>query len=100
MIKKIKSFFTLPFYPNPCPPRIQPQIFHSRTGQEVDIALEDRKGWLVGIEVKRTAVVGSEDFKGLQVLGEAGGKHFHRGKEFPVFNCSENYKIFLVGKKV
>ena len=26
MIKKIKSFFTLPFYLNPCPPRIQPQI--------------------------------------------------------------------------
>jgi predicted AAA+ superfamily ATPase len=61
MIKKIKSFFTLPFYPNPCPPRIQPQIFHSRTqtGQEVDIVLEGPKGWLVGIEVKTAAVVGS-----------------------------------------
>ncbi len=63
----------------------------------MDIVLEGPKGWLVGIEVKTAAVVGSEDFKGLQVLGETGGKHFHRGKEFPVFNCSKNYKIFLVG---
>jgi len=43
------------------------------------MVLEDPKGRLVGIEVKTAAVVGSEDFKGLRVLGEVGGKHFHRG---------------------
>jgi predicted AAA+ superfamily ATPase len=61
--------------------RIQPQIFHFRTpiGQEVDMVLEDPKGRLVGIEVKTASVVGSEDFKGLRILGELGGKHFHRG---------------------
>jgi hypothetical protein len=67
MIKKIKSFFTLPFYPNPCPPRIQPQLFHSRTGQEVDIVLEDPKGWAVGIDVKTAVVVWRGDNQGLRI---------------------------------
>jgi hypothetical protein len=61
--------------------RIQPRMFHFRTqtGQEVDVVLEDPSGRLVGIEVKTTAVVGAEDFKGLRALAEGAGKHFHRG---------------------
>ena len=60
---------------------LQPQIFHFRTqtGQEVDIALEDREGRLVGIEVKASATVSSRDFKGLRVFAEAVGTRFQRG---------------------
>lgn len=59
----------------------QPQILHFRTqaGQEVDIVLEDRAGRLVGIEVKASATIGSDDFKGLRALADIAGKRFHRG---------------------
>lgn len=59
----------------------QPQILHFRTqtGQEVDIILEDRSGRLIGIEVKASATVGSEDFRGLRALSQIAGKRFHRG---------------------
>ncbi len=60
---------------------IQPQMFHWRTqtGQEVDILLEDARGRIVGIEVKASATVGSQDFKGLKTLAEATGDRFLRG---------------------
>jgi predicted AAA+ superfamily ATPase len=60
---------------------LQPQMFHWRTqtGQEVDILLEDARGRIVGIEVKASATVGSQDFKGLKALAEAIGDRFLRG---------------------
>lgn len=59
----------------------KPQMFHFRTqtGQEVDIVLEDRAGKLVGIEVKASATVTGQDFKGLRALAETAGKRFQRG---------------------
>jgi hypothetical protein len=61
--------------------RVKPRLFHFRTqvGQEVDVVLEDGAGRLVGIEVKASATVGSQDFKGLRALAEMTGEHFQRG---------------------
>lgn len=61
--------------------RTQPGLFHFRTqtGQEVDVVLEDRRGRIVGLEVKAAATVGAQDFKGLRTLAEATGKRFQRG---------------------
>ena len=56
-------------------------LFHFRThtGQEVDLVLEDRKGSLLGIEVKASETVRAEDFSGLRFLAEARSKRFQRG---------------------
>ena len=60
---------------------IQPTMYHFRTqtGQEVDIILEDAEGRIVGIEVKASATVGSQDFKGLKELAATTGDRFLRG---------------------
>ncbi len=57
------------------------QLFHFRTqtGQEVDMVLEDLSGRVVGIEVKSSASVTTNDFKGLRLLHENIGKRFMRG---------------------
>lgn len=59
----------------------RPELFHYRTHtqQEVDFVLEDARGRLVGIEVKKAASVTGGDFKGLRHLGEQTGKRFLRG---------------------
>lgn len=59
----------------------QPGLFHYRTHtqQEVDFVLEDARGRLVGIEVKKTASPTSGDLKGLRHLQEQTGKRFLRG---------------------
>lgn len=59
----------------------RPGLFHYRTHtqQEVDFVLEDARGRLVGIEVKKTASPASSDFKGLRHLSEQTGKRFLRG---------------------
>lgn len=56
-------------------------MFHYRTHtqQGVDFVLEDARGRLVGIEVKKTASPGSHDFKGLRHLADQTGKRFLRG---------------------
>ena len=61
--------------------RTVPQLFHFRTqtGQEVDIVLEDAAGRVVGIEVKASATVAGNDFKGLRVLKESISGRFLRG---------------------
>jgi predicted AAA+ superfamily ATPase len=61
--------------------KIQPQVFHFRTqaGQEVDIALENASGKVVGIETKAGKSVNAHDFKGLQAMSESLGPRFHRG---------------------
>jgi uncharacterized protein len=59
----------------------RPGLFHYRTHtqQEVDFVLEDARGRLVGIEVKKTASPTSSDFKGLRHLALQTAKHFLRG---------------------
>ena len=53
--------------------------FRTREGQEVDLVIEDRRGRIVGIEVKASATVRADDFKGLKLLREAAGEKFVRG---------------------
>jgi len=58
-----------------------PSLYHFRTvaGREVDVLLESPSGNLVGIEVKTSATVGPEDFRGLRALAEGAGERFRRG---------------------
>jgi len=60
---------------------VQPEIFYWRTasGQEVDLVLEDRSGRLVGIEVKASSTLSSNDVRGLQALASAAGRKWVRG---------------------
>lgn len=53
--------------------------FRTQTGREVDIVLEDRKGRLVGIEVKASASVDGSDFAGLRTLAEMAPGRLVRG---------------------
>jgi predicted AAA+ superfamily ATPase len=60
--------------------RTHPHMFHYRThtGAEVDVVLEGG-GRIVGIEVKSSATITADDFKGLRHLAETTGDRFHRG---------------------
>ncbi len=57
------------------------ELYHYRTqtGSEVDIVLENRAGSLVGIEIKASETISSEDWKGLDVLGDEMGEKMIRG---------------------
>jgi predicted AAA+ superfamily ATPase len=57
------------------------ELFHFRTNtdQEVDIVIENEAGEIVGVEVKASAGVGANDFKGLRALKQTAGKKFRRG---------------------
>ena len=57
------------------------ELYHYRTqtGIEVDIILENRAGQIVGIEVKSSETISSEDWKGLNILGEEMGDKMIRG---------------------
>ena len=61
--------------------KTKPDLFHFRIsgGREVDIVLEDRSGRLVGIGVKASATVRTEDLNGLRTLADLTGSRFHRG---------------------
>ncbi len=61
--------------------RTHPRIFHYRTqnGHEVDLVLEDARGRIVGIEVRKSAGPGGRDFLGLKRLRERVGSKFLRG---------------------
>lgn len=56
-------------------------MFHYRTRDqvEVDAVLENRRGQVVGIEVKAASTVGSDDFRGLRHLAERLGDDFLAG---------------------
>lgn len=58
---------------------LKPYHFSVHSGAEVDLVLEDRKKQLYGIEIKSTASVGQNDFKGLKRLAGVAGKKFQRG---------------------
>ncbi len=53
--------------------------FRDRYDNEVDIVVEDQDRRVVGIEVKSSATVTSEDFSGLRKLAQACGKRFTLG---------------------
>jgi hypothetical protein len=61
--------------------RVRPKLHHFRTHtqKEVDLVLEDARGRLVGIEVKKTASPSKHDLRGLLHFREAVGKRFVRG---------------------
>ncbi|KQY16820.1 AAA family ATPase [Rhizobium sp. Root73] len=56
-----------------------PSHFRTREQDEVDLVLEDRRGRIVGIEVKSAATLRSKDFSGLKKLQEAAGDKFVQG---------------------
>lgn len=64
--------------------RVRPGFFHfrSQTGQEVDIIMEDRQGRCIGIEVKASATVRSQDFKCLRWFAKQLGDRFLKGVVF------------------
>ena len=53
--------------------------YRTKDQDEVDIVIEDRRGRVVGIEVKASATVQPKDFRGLRQLQEAVGDRFVRG---------------------
>lgn len=53
--------------------------FRDKDKNEVDIVLENRRGEVVGVEVKSSATVSGGDFSGLRKLAEASGKKFVQG---------------------
>ncbi len=59
-------------------------IMHMRnvTGNEVDVVLEAAGGEIIGIEVKNSATVTAQDFKGLRFLQDATPNSFVRGVVF------------------
>lgn len=59
--------------------RLTPYHFRDQQMREVDIVLERDDGTIVGIEIKASATVKSNDFGGLRTLAEACGDHFAYG---------------------
>ncbi len=53
--------------------------FRDKQQNEVDIVIEDRRGRIVGIEIKAAASVTSSDFSGLRILADACGDRFASG---------------------
>jgi uncharacterized protein len=53
--------------------------YRTKDQDEVDLILEDRRGRIVGIEVKASATVRSHDFRGLRQLEAAAGDKFMHG---------------------
>lgn len=53
--------------------------FRDKDKNEVDIVLENRRGDVVGIEVKSSATASSADFAGMRKLAEACGEKFRQG---------------------
>ncbi len=53
--------------------------FRDKDRNEVDIVLENRRGEIVGIEVKSSATVTSSDFSGMRRLAQACGDKFIQG---------------------
>lgn len=53
--------------------------FRDKQQNEVDLVIEDQSKQIVGLEVKASATVKSEDFSGLKILQEATGSKFKSG---------------------
>jgi len=59
--------------------RIDAYHFRTQNGEEVDLILQDRRGHLVGIEVKASATVSRNDFKGLLTFRDISKERFSSG---------------------
>ena len=53
--------------------------FRDKDGYEVDLVVENRRGEVVGVEVKASATVSNADFSGLRKLAAACGDNFVQG---------------------
>jgi predicted AAA+ superfamily ATPase len=53
--------------------------YRDKDQYEVDVVMEDRRGRVVGVEVKAAASVTGDDFRGLRRLAEAVGDRFEMG---------------------
>lgn len=60
-------------------PMLRQYHFQNHDAREVDLVLERADGDIVGIEVKASASVGANDFKGLRALADMAGQRFVRG---------------------
>lgn len=58
---------------------LEPYHFSIHKGAEVDIVLEDRRKQIYGIEIKSTATIQENDFRGLKKLAELAGDRFKKG---------------------
>ena len=59
--------------------RLRISHFRTKDQDEVDLVLEDRRGRVIGIEVKASATVRAQDLRGLRQLQEAVGDRFVQG---------------------
>ena len=59
--------------------RLRISHFRTKEQDEVDLVLEDRRGRVIGIEVKASATVRPQDLRGLRKLQEAVGDQFVQG---------------------
>lgn len=59
--------------------RVSFSHYRTKDQDEVDVVMEDRRGRVIGIEVKASATVRQQDFRGLRQLQEATGDRFVRG---------------------
>jgi predicted AAA+ superfamily ATPase len=59
--------------------RIRISHFRTKDQDEVDLVLEDRRGRVIGIEVKASATVRPQDLRGLRQLQAAAGDKFVQG---------------------
>ena len=59
--------------------RLRISHFRTKEQDEVDLVIEDRRGRVIGIEVKASATVRSQDLRGLRQLQEAVGDKFVHG---------------------
>lgn len=64
--------------------QLRTSLMHYRTstGVEVDFVLENRRGELIGIEVKAATTIGARDFNGLRHLRDTAPGQFRRGIVF------------------
>lgn len=59
--------------------RLRISHFRTKDHDEVDLVLEDRRGRVIGIEVKASATVRAQDLRGLRQLQAAVGNKFVQG---------------------
>lgn len=64
------------------PARLVPHHFRTSHGAEVDLVLEDRRGRVVGVEIKGTSRISSDDFSGLRSLERLAGSDWVGGVVF------------------
>ncbi|WP_281024480.1 MULTISPECIES: DUF4143 domain-containing protein [unclassified Rhizobium] len=69
--------------------------FRDKQQNEVDIVIENRRGRIVGIEIKAAATASCADFSGLRILAEASGEKFVSG-----FVLYDHQKVVPFGERL